>query len=61
MPHRTPKPRKAGPKSPSEPKNRRAGRPDPAGGRPRELPTGLNRQHRGGKRPPRFPGRQGGR
>lgn len=61
MPHKTPKPRKPGTKPLSETKNRRANRPDPIGGRPRVLPSGLNRGRPGGGRPPRFPGRQGGR
>jgi len=61
MPHKTPKPRKPGAKPVLTPKNRRAARPDPLGGRPADIPTGLNRQRRGDKRPPRFPGRLGGR
>ncbi|MEO0929374.1 MAG: hypothetical protein AAFY14_01815 [Pseudomonadota bacterium] len=61
MPRKTPKPRKAGPNPVSATKNRRAVRPDPFGRRPANLPQGLNRQRRDTKRPPQFPGRQGGR
>lgn len=61
MPRKTPKPRNAGPNPLSVTKNRRAARPDPQDRRPANVPTGLNRQRRGDKRPPRFPGRLGGR
>jgi hypothetical protein len=61
MPHKVAKPRKAGSKLVSIIKNRRANRPDPLGGPASKVPPGLNRPQRGGGRPPRFPGRQGGR
>lgn len=61
MPHKTPKPRKTGAKPLSAIKSRRAIRPDPTGARPGNVTPGLNRQRRDTKRPPRFPGRLGGR
>ncbi|MFG5384756.1 hypothetical protein [Yoonia sp. R2-816] len=60
MPHKTPKPRKTGAK-PLSVTNRRVIRPDPVGGRPGNVPQSPNRQRRDSKRPPRFPGRLGGR
>lgn len=60
MPRKTPKPRKAGLSPVSAPKNRRAVRPDPAGAPPRH-PAGPARDKRFDRRPPKFPGRLGGR
>ncbi len=58
MPRKSKSPRK--PLSPSPRAKARDPRP---GFSPRQarLPQGLDRHHRGSKRPPVFPGRQGGR
>jgi hypothetical protein len=61
MPHKTPKPRKPGLNPLSTQKNRRVVRPDPAGGARAPVPTGLRRDKRFDRRPPKFPGRLGGR
>ncbi len=60
MPRKTPKPRKAGPSTVTAAKNRRVNRPDPAG-KPPSQPTGPTRDKRFDRRPPKFPGRLGGR
>ena len=61
MPRNTPKSRKAGPKPLSNVKNRRVGRPDPVGGPQNLNPSNHNRDKRFDRRPPKFPGRLGGR
>lgn len=61
MPRNTPKPRKAGPNPVTTTKSRRAGRPDPVGGPPAKVPKGPARDKRFDRRPPKFPGRLGGR
>lgn len=60
MPRKTPKPRKPGDSPVSVTKNRRAVRPDPAGGI-RQMPKAPARDKRFDRRPPKFPGRLGGR
>jgi hypothetical protein len=61
MPRKTPKPRKTGPKPLTATDTRRVGRPNPKGAAP-ELPAkGRSRDKRFDRRPPKFPGRLGGR
>lgn len=60
MPRKTLRPRKAGQTPVTATKNRRAGRPAPKGTPPRAH-QGSNRDKRFDRRPPKFPGRLGGR
>ena len=61
MPRKTSKPRKAGPVDLPPMKNRRGGRPDPTGPAQAAPPKTPQRDKRFGRRPPKFPGRLGGR
>lgn len=61
MPRKTPKPRKAGTNPAMTIKNRCAGRPDATGAIPTQPPKGPQRDKRFDRRPPKFPGRLGGR
>ncbi len=60
MPRKTPKPRKPGLNPVPTAKNRRAARPDPKDTPPR-VADGPTRDKRFDRRPPKFPGRLGGR
>lgn len=61
MPRKTPKRRKANTTPLSETKNRRAVRPHPTGAAQAAPPNGSQRDKRFDRRPPKFPGRLGGR
>jgi len=61
MPRKTPKPRKSGPVLLQNPKAQRIKRPQPQGVTPVQKPTGPQRDKRFDRRPPKFPGRLGGR
>ena len=61
MPRKTTKRRKAHATPLSETTNRRAGRPHPADAPPVIQPKGHARDKRFDRRPPKFPGRLGGR
>ena len=61
MPRKSPKPRKPGQNPLSATKNRRAVRPEPGGVRQGRPVSNLQRRARIDARPPRFPGRLGGR
>jgi len=60
MPRKTPEPRKAGPTSAPKSKDRRT-RPDPLGRARKPYARAGMRDRRFDRRPPKFPGRLGGR